>query len=98
MLFAIGASLVVQWSSTNTVAQSIVEDEKVGRVISLYAVVFFAGAPVGALVEGSLARAIGPIHTFALAGLACVVGSLVFRGGVVARAGAARGASTPSSV
>jgi len=97
MLFAMGSSLVVQWSSTNTVAQSIVEDEKVGRVISLYAVVFFAGAPVGALVEGSLARAIGPIHTFALAGLACLVGSLVFRRGVARGAGVDHGASAPRS-
>jgi len=73
-----GMGLIVQWAATNTIAQTVVDDDKLGRVISLYAVVFFAGAPIGALVEGSLATAIGPIHTLALAGAACMAGTFVF--------------------
>jgi hypothetical protein len=71
--------LIVQWAATNTIAQHVVDDDKLGRVLSLYALVYFAGAPVGALLEGALASAIGPIHTFAAAGAACVLCSLVFR-------------------
>jgi len=78
MMFVTGMGLIVQWAATNTIAQTVVDDDKLGRVISLYAVVFFAGAPIGALVEGSLATAIGPIHTLALAGAACMAGTFVF--------------------
>lgn len=78
MMFAIGLGLIVQAAATNTFAQSTVGDDKLGRVISLYAVVFFAGAPVGALLEGVLASAIGPIHTLALAGAGCLAGAAIF--------------------
>jgi MFS family permease len=79
ILFVLGASLIVQWAATNTLAQTLVDDDKLGRVISLYAMVFFAGAPIGALVEGALATWIGPIHTFAIAGAVCIACSLRFR-------------------
>jgi len=76
MMFVAGMGLIVQWAATNTLAQTLVDEDKVGRVISLYAVVFFAGTPIGALLEGSLATAIGPIHTLALAGVGCLAGAL----------------------
>ena len=74
-----GASLIVQWSATNTLVQTLVDDDKLGRVMSLHAVAFFAGAPIGALIEGVLADAIGPIHTLALGGVGCIACSLAFR-------------------
>lgn len=79
ILFVVGMSLIVLWAATNTLVQTLVEDDKLGRAMSLYAVVFFAGAPIGALLEGTLASALGPIHTFALAGAGCVVCALTFR-------------------
>jgi predicted MFS family arabinose efflux permease len=78
ILFFVGGGLMVQWAGTNTLVQTLSSDDKLGRVMSLYAVVFFAGAPLGALIEGSLASAIGPIHTFAIAGAGCVLAALVF--------------------
>ncbi|HEY3805493.1 MAG TPA: MFS transporter [Kofleriaceae bacterium] len=78
ILFVIGACLIVQWAASNTLVQTITHDDKMGRVMSLYAVAFFAGAPVGALLEGSLASVIGPIHTFAIAGAGCLVASATF--------------------
>ncbi|HEY1814762.1 MAG TPA: MFS transporter [Kofleriaceae bacterium] len=78
IMFVIGACLIVQWASSNTLVQTITHDDKMGRVMSLYAVAFFAGAPVGALLEGSLASVIGPIHTFAIAGAGCLVASATF--------------------
>ncbi len=89
VMFVIGGSLIVQWAATNTLVQTIAEDDKLGRVMSLYAVAFFAGAPVGALIEGTLASWIGPINTFALAGAGVLAGSLAFR-----RAGATETART----
>jgi MFS family permease len=78
LMFVIGTSMMVQLAATNTLCQSIVEDKMLGRVISLYAVAFFGGAPVGALLEGSLASQIGAIHTFAVAGVVCIACGLVF--------------------
>jgi MFS family permease len=78
LLFIVGLSMMMQLAATNTVIQSIVEDKMLGRVIGLYAVAFFGGAPVGALLEGALASQIGAIHTFALAGAICLVSGMVF--------------------
>ncbi|TMQ21548.1 MAG: MFS transporter [Deltaproteobacteria bacterium] len=78
LLFVIGMSMMVQLAATNTLIQSIVDDHMLGRVISLYAVAFFGGAPVGSLLEGALASQIGALHTFAVAGVLCLASGLVF--------------------
>ena len=78
VFFIVGASLIVQWAASNTLVQTLVHDDKLGRVMSLYAVAFFAGAPLGALLEGSLASVIGPVHTFAIAGVGCLASALAF--------------------
>jgi MFS family permease len=78
LLFLVGMAMMVQMAATNTLCQSIVEERMLGRVISLYAVAFFGGAPLGALLEGALASQIGAIHTLAVAGSICVVCGLVF--------------------
>jgi len=79
ILFVVGMALMVQWASTNTLVQTLVVDDKLGRVMSLYAVAFFAGAPVGALLVGSIASALGPIHAFAISGAGLLVCALTFR-------------------
>ncbi len=79
ILFVMGMSLIVQAATTNTLVQTLVDEDKLGRVLSLYAVSFFAGAPVGALLEGSLGSVIGPVHTFAIAGAGCLVCSFAYR-------------------
>ncbi len=78
VLFVAGMSLMVQLAATNTLIQTLVDDDKLGRVMSIYAVAFFGGAPLGALLEGSLADRIGPVHTFLIAGIACMIGAVVF--------------------
>jgi MFS family permease len=82
VMFVLAAALIMQAAATNTLLQSTVDPDKLGRVMSLYAMVFFAGAPVGALVEGALARQIGPTHAFAVAGVLCVALALTFRRGL----------------
>jgi MFS family permease len=78
LLFVVGMAMMMQLAATNTLLQTLVEDKMLGRVISLYAVAFFGGAPVGALLEGALASQIGAIHTFAIAGVLCMACALVF--------------------
>src|SRR5205085_7649993 len=79
VMFVVGASLIMQAAATNTLIQATVDTARLGRVMSLYAMVFFAGAPIGALLEGALARSIGATHAFAAAGVCCVVCALTFR-------------------
>jgi predicted MFS family arabinose efflux permease len=78
LLFAIGMAMMMQLAATNTLVQTLVDDMMLGRVISLYAVAFFGGAPVGALLEGMLASQVGAIHTFAIAGALCLTSALGF--------------------
>jgi len=79
VMFVLGAALIMQAAATNTLLQATVDPDRIGRVMSLYAMVFFAGAPVGGLLEGTLARSIGATHAFAAAGVCCVACALAFR-------------------
>jgi MFS family permease len=80
LLFITGSSWMVQMASTNTIIQTVVDHDKLGRVMSLYAMAFFGGMPLGALLEGWMADAIGPLNTFLCAGLAvCTAGLLYLR-------------------
>jgi MFS family permease len=78
VLFVVGAALMIQMASTNTLLQTLVDQDKLGRVMSLYAVAFAGGMPLGAFLQGSLASRIGAIHTFAAAGVLCLAFALVY--------------------
>jgi MFS family permease len=69
IVLACGMGWMVQMASTNTIVQSTVDPGMLGRVMSLYAMAFFGGMPVGALLEGWLADQIGPMSTFLCSGL-----------------------------
>jgi MFS family permease len=79
-LTLIGASggMMVLSTASNTVLQTIVEEEKRGRILSLYTMVFLGTAPVGSLVAGSLARQLTAPQMVRIGGLCCLVGALVF--------------------
>jgi len=78
IIFVIGASLMIQMAATNTIIQTTVDPGRLGRVMSLYAVAFFGGAPVGALTLGTLADRIGPLDAFTCAGVVTLGAALVF--------------------
>ena len=78
ILFVIGACLMIQMASTNTIIQTIVDRDRIGRVMSLYAMAFFGGAPIGALLLGSLADQIGALNAFSCAGGATIIAGLTF--------------------
>jgi predicted MFS family arabinose efflux permease len=79
LVFVVGLGWMVQMASTNTIIQSIVDADMLGRVMSLYGVAFFGGMPLGALLLGHLADAIGPMNTFLVAGVAVLACAIVFR-------------------
>lgn len=74
----IGLGLMVQMASTNTVLQTIVDDDKRGRVMSFYSMAFMGMMPLGSLLAGGLAYCIGAPMTVILAGFCCIAGSVVF--------------------
>ena len=59
-----GFAMVAQMAASNAVLQTIVEEEKRGRVMSFYTLAFFGMGPLGSLLSGTLAGAIGILPTF----------------------------------
>jgi len=78
IMFVIGAAIIMQIAATNTIVQTLVDEDKLGRVMSLYAVAIFGAGPIGALAEGALAARIGVVHTFLIAGLLCMACAIAF--------------------
>jgi MFS family permease len=78
LLMLVGAGMMLQMATSNTILQSIVEDSKRGRVMSFYTMAFMGTAPFGSLLAGSLAKAIGAPATLMVGGLSCLVGALLF--------------------
>ncbi len=79
LLLITGFGMMVHLASSNTIVQTIVDDDKRGRVMSLYATAFMGMAPLGSLVGGSLAGWIGAPLTLILVGTSCMIGSFLFR-------------------
>ena len=73
-----GFGMMVQMASSNTVLQTVVEEDKRGRVMSLYAMAIRGMAPFGSLLVGGAASMIGAPNTLVISGLLCLLGSAVF--------------------
>ena len=67
-----GFGMMVQMASTNTVIQTIVDEEKRGRVMSFYTMSFLGTAPFGSLLAGWLSTHIGAPQTVLLSGVLCL--------------------------
>jgi MFS family permease len=73
-----GFGFMVQMASSNTLIQTIVDDEKRGRVMSFYTMAFLGTVPFGSLIAGSLSSRIGAPNTLVLGGICCLIGAAVF--------------------
>ena len=62
----------------HTILQTIVDDDKRGRVMSIYAMAFLGMTPFGSLIAGSLAHAIGTPATLTIGGASCFIGAIIF--------------------
>jgi MFS family permease len=65
-------------ASCNTILQTILEEDKRGRVMSLFTMAFIGMAPFGNLAAGWLAGTIGPRYTLLIGGAGCLAGAMVF--------------------
>ncbi len=77
-LFVGGFGMIVEMASSNTILQTIVDDDKRGRIMSLYAMAFMGMAPIGSFVSGSLASRIGATSTVFVSGIICLIGAILF--------------------
>jgi MFS family permease len=78
LLLVAGFAMVAQMAASNAVLQTIVEENKRGRVMSFYTMAFFGMGPLGSLLAGCLANTFGTAVTLLTFGLVSLVGSLVF--------------------
>lgn len=78
LLLVTGLGFMVQMASSNTLIQTLVDDDKRGRVMSFYTMAFMGTTPFGSLLAGSLADRIGAPHTLLLGGIGCVAGAVAF--------------------
>ncbi len=78
MMLLSGVGFILQFASSNTFIQTIVEDDKRARVLSIYTMAFFGVIPFGNLFAGGLANYIGAPNTLILSGVICILGSIYF--------------------
>jgi len=78
LLVVAGLGMMVHMASSNTILQTIVDEDKRGRVMSFYAMAFMGSVPLGSLLSGALAARIGAPATVILGGIACLLGAAGF--------------------
>jgi MFS family permease len=65
-------------ASCNTILQTIVDEDKRGRVMSFFTMAFIGMAPFGSLIAGALAGRIGAKETVFIGGMCCLAGGMIF--------------------
>jgi len=78
LLIPVGYSVMLEMSGSNTLIQSMVPDELRGRAMAMYTMMFMGMAPIGSLLCGALAGAIGAPLTVAVGGLGAIAGGIIF--------------------
>ncbi len=73
-----GLGLMGTSACVNTIIQTVVDDDKRGRVVSVYSTFFTGAAPLGHLAAGWLAAHIGAPQAYLVCGGICAVGAIAF--------------------
>jgi MFS family permease len=78
MLLAVGFGMMQGLTASNTIIQTIVPEDKRGRVMSYYTVAFVGMSPFGSLLAGALANFVGAPGTVIISGVSCIAGAAWF--------------------
>lgn len=78
LMLVTGFGMMQGMTASNTIIQTLVPEDKRGRVMSYYTVAFVGMAPFGSLLAGALGHTIGSQRTVMVSGVACVIGALWF--------------------
>jgi MFS family permease len=73
-----GFGVMVNMAACNTILQTVVDEDKRGRVMGLYTMAFMGTMPFGSLLAGILAARIGAPHTLLIGGASCVLVAFIF--------------------
>jgi MFS family permease len=73
-----GFGMMLQMAASNTLLQTLVDDDKRGRIMSFYTMAFMGTAPFGSLLAGGLADVIGAPITLVIGGVTCLAGAALF--------------------
>src|SRR6266404_4965370 len=76
-LLVAGFGMLLFFSTSNTVLQTIVPDEMRGRVMGVWSLVFGAMIPLGGLEAGAVAHWVGTPFALAFGAIVCAVSALV---------------------
>ncbi|MBK6964091.1 MAG: MFS transporter [Bacteroidales bacterium] len=78
LLIITGFGMVVEFASSNTLLQTMVDDQMRGRIVALYSMSFMGFTPLGSLLMGSLAEMAGVQVTVFAAGACCLLAAILF--------------------
>jgi MFS family permease len=78
LLIPTGLGMMVQMAASNTILQTLVDDDKRGRVMSFFTMAFFGTVPFGSLFAGAMAEVVGEMTTIMVGGACCMLGALWF--------------------
>jgi MFS family permease len=78
LMLLTGIGQMILMASSNTLLQTLVDDDKRGRVMSFYTMAFMGATPVGSLIAGFLASKIGAPWTVFIGGMVCIFGAFFF--------------------
>jgi MFS family permease len=78
LMLLTGFGMMVAMAASNTILQTIVDEDKRGRVMSYFGMAFMGMTPFGSLFAGVLAGWIGAADTVMVGGIACMAGAVIF--------------------
>src|SRR6185437_1477789 len=78
LMTVVGFGMMQGMAASNTVIQTLVPEDKRGRIMSFYTMAFVGMAPFGSLLAGSLAHHFGAPHAIMITGTFCLVGAMWF--------------------
>jgi MFS family permease len=78
MMLVSGFGMLLQIAASNTLLQTITEDDKRGRVMSFFTMAFMGMSPFGNLIAGAMADKIGAPNTVLISGVICIIGAIIF--------------------
>ncbi len=78
LMVIVGFGMMQGMAASNTVIQTLVPEDKRGRVMSYYTMAFVGMAPFGSLLAGGLAHAFGAQRAVMITGACCLGGAAWF--------------------
>lgn len=78
LMLVVGFGMMQGLAASNTVIQTLVPEDKRGRVMSFYTMAFVGMAPFGSLLAGFLAHRLGAPHAVMITGTFCILGAAWF--------------------